>query len=279
MALKGHYLVPRDMKLRKILPQTTPGGTTIPNGVNPQAVDALDVTFLSGTPGAAPGFTDLTGPEQTLFDADLRKLAYMNALERDLSQIYLRKRDTFLYAAAIAKAQLTGRSFGGLLQASGYNMQMIRPATILSNLTAADGGGAGSTTILNWKRAFTATGWQALFGSNSAGDPVSLGVTGSATTARTTYQRVVICAPYILSTGATPLVVEIKPFIQNTSYPVYPVHWQKLSDIHIFEMPGALLGLLNQNFSIEGNVETTGDDEPQLTGLQYVTQDYAVLET
>ncbi|MGI0080511.1 MAG: hypothetical protein ACRECH_12915, partial [Nitrososphaerales archaeon] len=235
--------------------QTLAGGVTIPDGVNPTAFESGDVIFLSGTPGSAPGFTDLTGPEISLFDSDLRKLAFQWSLERDLSQLYLRKRDGYLYAAAISKSQLTNRTFGGLLKGSGFNMQAIRPITILSSVSVADGGGGG-VAVLNWKRTFSATGWQALFGSNKNADPVSLGVTGNSTTAITTYQRVVIAAPYILSVGTSPLVVEVKAFVQTTSYAVYPVHWLALSDIHVFELPGILLGLLNQQFSIEANIQT-----------------------
>ena len=254
------------------------GGTQIPNGVNPNAWTSGDITFLSGTPGAPPSFIDLDDNEIALFDADLRKLAYMIALERDLSSLLLSQRDGFLFAAAIAKSQLTGRAFGGLLKGSGFNMQMIRPITILSNVGAADGGG-GATSVLNWKRTFNSTGWQALFGSNANSDPVSLGVTGTSTTAKTTYNRVVIAAPYLLSTGTSPRFVEVKFFVQQTNYPVYPLHWLKMSDIYVARFPGILLGLLNQQFSIEADIATTGDDEPQLFGIQYVTNDYAVLET
>ncbi len=98
------------------------GGISIPNGVNPNAWTSGDITFLSGTPGAPPSFIDLTDDEISLFDADLRKLAYMIALERDLSSLLLSQRDSFLFAAAIAKSQLTGRAFGGLLKGSGFNM-------------------------------------------------------------------------------------------------------------------------------------------------------------
>jgi hypothetical protein len=255
------------------------GGISIPNGVNPNAWTSGDITFLSGTPGAPPSFIDLTEEEISLFDADLRKLSYMVSLERDLSALLLSQRDAFLFAASIAKSQLTGRAFGGLLKGSGFNMQMIRPVTILSNVGAADGGGGGGTSVLNWKRTFNSTGWQALFGSNANSDPVSLGVTGTSTTAKTTYNRVVIAVPYLISTGASPKFVEVKFFVQQTNYPVYPLHWLKMSDLYVARFPGILLGLLNQQFSIEANIGTTGDDEPQLFGLQFVTNDYAVLET
>jgi hypothetical protein len=257
---------------------TTASGATfqIPDGVSKAAFESGQISFLSGTPGAAPAFEDLTSDEIGLFDADLRKLAYVIALQRDLSEMLLSQRDAFLYAASVAKKQLN-LAFGGLLKGGGFNMQEIRSGTILSNLAVADGGGAGTTTILNWKRTFSTTGWQALFGSQT--DPVSLGTTGSSTTIRTTFKRVVIAAPYIISTGTSPLFAEIKAFVQQTKYPVYPVTVLKLSDMFVAKLPGLLLGLLDTTFAIEANIETTGDDEPQLYGIQFVTSDYANLET
>ena len=63
------------------------------------------------------------------------------------------------------------------------------------------------------------------------------------------------------------------------AYPVLPLTWLKLTDIFLARLPGILLALVNDNFSVEANIETTGDDTPILFGLQFVTNDYAVLET
>jgi len=259
------------------MPQQLSSGAVIPNGVNPAAWISGDIQFLSGTPGSPPAFTDLTKTEQDLFDADLRRIAYMTALERDLSALLLAARDGLLYAASIAKNQLPKTAFGGLLGAGGFNMQLIRATTILANVKVSDGGG-GAVFVPAWFRNFATTGWQALFGSNANSDPVSLGVTGSATSTVTTYQRVVIAAPYILSVGTTPKFAEVKAFVKTVAYPVYPLTWMPLTDIFLARLPGVLLALVNDNFSVEANITTTGDDSPQLFGLQYVTNDYAVLE-
>ncbi len=255
--------------------QTLPNGVQIPDGVNPAAVQNREISFLSGRT-QIPGFIDLNASEISLFDADLKRLASQTSLQRDLSSLLLSQRDAFLFAASIAKAQFKGLAFGGLLNGGGYNMQLIRPITILSNVPVAQGGGGG-TAVLNWARNFTTTGWQALFGNDS--NQVSLGVTGSSTTAVTTYSRVMIAAPYILSTGASPKFVEIRPRVLNTGYPVYPLHWLKMTNLFVAKLPGILLALPNDFFDIEANIETTGADEPQLFGLQFVTSDYAVLET
>jgi hypothetical protein len=156
------------------------------------------------------------------------------------------------------------------------NMQMIRPVTVLSNVPASLGGGGG-TAVLSWKRYFSSTGWQALFGNQAS--PVSLGVSGSGTTATTTYERVMLVAPYLLSTGPTPRVAEIKPFVGQVSYPVFPIAWQKITDLYVARLPGVLMVEKNGQFAIEANITSVGMDEIALFGIQYVTSDYAVLES
>src|SRR5579875_4028906 len=106
--------------------QTLPNGVQIPVGVNPAAVQNREISFLSGRT-QIPGFIDLNASEISLFDADLKRLAFQTSLQRDLSSLLLSQRDAFLFAASIAKAQFKGRAFGGLLNGGGYNMQLIRP--------------------------------------------------------------------------------------------------------------------------------------------------------
>src|SRR5579875_1629676 len=141
--------------------QTLPNGVQIPDGVNPAAVQNREISFLSGRT-QIPGFIDLNASEISLFDADLKRLAFQTSLPRALSSLLLSEWDAFLFEASIAKAQFKGLAFGGLLKGGGYNMQLIRPITILSNVPVAQGGGGG-TAVLNWASNFTTTGWQALF--------------------------------------------------------------------------------------------------------------------
>lgn len=253
----------------------TAGNVTIPDGVNVAAFEAGDISFLSGR-SQIPGFIDLSRTEQAIFDSDLRRLASQTSLQRNLSELLLSQRDAFLFAASIAKAGFKNLTFGGLLGGGGFNMQLVRPITILSSVPVAQGGGGG-TAVNTWARTFSTTGWQALFGNDS--NQVGLGVTGSSTTAVTTYSRVMLAVPYILSTGASPKYAEIRPRVLQTTYPVYPLAWQKMTDLFIAKLPGVLLTLPNENFDIEANIIATGDDEPQLFGVQFVTNDYAVLET
>ena len=208
-------------------------------GVNSQAFLNGDINFLSGRT-EIPGFTDLSPREIAIFDADLRRLAFMISLERDLSNLMLSQRDAYLFAASIAKAQFKNLTFGGLLGGGGFNMQILRPTTILGNVPVTiQTNGGGGAFVGTWKTTYVATGWQAIFGSDST--QVSLGNTGPATTTTTTYSRVMICVPYLLSTGASPKVVEIRVKSLQTTYPTYVLHWMTMTDLFIAKLPGQLL--------------------------------------
>src|SRR5579875_3264622 len=106
--------------------QTLPNGVQIPDGVNPAAVQNREISFLSGRT-QIPAFIDLNASEISLFDADLKRLAFHTSLQRDLTSLLLARMDAFLCAASIAKAQFKGLAVGGLLNGGGNNMQMIRP--------------------------------------------------------------------------------------------------------------------------------------------------------
>ena len=220
-------------------------------------------------------YENLDPDEIALFDKELRKLAYMTSLQRDLSSILLSERDTFLVVASIAKKQF-GVPFRGLNGQGGYNMQLIRPVTVLSNIPANLGGGGGTTPILTWKRYFSSTGWQALFGTPQ--NPVNLGVSGNGNSAMTTYKRVIQVIPYLLSTGPSPRVQEIQVSVLQTTYPVYPISWLKLSDVYLAKLNGTIFVNLNGTWSIQANIGSVGMDEVIPFGLQFVTSDYAVLQ-
>src|SRR5579875_3767920 len=123
--------------------QTLPNGVQIPDVVNPAAVQNKEISFVSGMT-LIPGFIALNAIEISLFDADLKRLAFQTSLQRDLSSLLLSKGGAFRFAASIAKAQFEVLAFGGLLNGGGYNIQLIRPITILSNVPVAQGGGGGA---------------------------------------------------------------------------------------------------------------------------------------
>lgn len=244
----------------------------VPNGVNKAAADEL--SLMTGNINSI-AYEDLTDSEISAFDISLRNMAYMAALQRDLTSILLEQRDLFLIVASMAKKAF-GTPFKGLIGQGGFNIQLVRPVTILSNIPVELGGGGGSP-VLTWKRYFNQTGWQALFGNPS--NPVNLGVSGNGNSAMTTYKRVITVIPYLLSTGPSPRVQEIQAAVLQTLYPVYPVSWLKLSDIYLAKLPGAILVNQNGTFSIQANIGSVGMDEVIPFGIQYVTSDYAVLQS
>ncbi|MGC8773465.1 MAG: hypothetical protein ACP5RJ_08435, partial [Conexivisphaera sp.] len=59
----------------------------------------------------------------------------------------------------------------------------------------------------------------------------------------------------------------------------FPIAWQKITDLYVARLPGVLMVEKNGQFAIEANITSVGMDEIALFGIQYVTSDYAVLES
>jgi len=250
--------------------QKTPKGSNIPNGVNAVNFDAGFVNFLSGI-STPMDFSDLSELEINTFDRDLGVLARMYALERALSDLLTIKRDAFLFAASVAKKQF-GLQFGGLL-GGGFNMQLIRAGTIRAQGTTP----SAANRLAYWDQNFGSVGWTGIFGTSAI--KYTIGTTGSATTYVTTYSRVLFCAPYLLETYASPRVDEARISVISTDYPVFPISWLPITDLFVAELPASLFVSMNQSFAVEGNIRAAGQCAPQLFGLQFVTHDYAILET
>jgi hypothetical protein len=216
-----------------------------------------------------PQTADLDSDELQQFDLALQSIADIVAIQSDttLANIILNERDAYLYAASIAKQQFNGATFGGLLGNSGFNMQTIRAATILTQNAA--------TPVYSWARNFTALGWQGLFGSHS--QPLTIGTTGNATYVGTTYKRVMFVATHILDDVPFKFD-EIQVGVNKITYPVMPVAINKISNVYLAKLPAPMLVILNGQFYVDGNIQYLGQSNPRLLGMQFVTSDYATLE-
>lgn len=235
---------------------------------NPNGVSATyNPVFLSG--GQMPQTADLDSDELQQFDLALQSIADIVAIQSDttLANIILNERDAYLYAASIAKQQFNGATFGGLLGNSGFNMQTIRAATILTQ--------NATTPVYSWARNFTTLGWQGLFGSHSS--PLTIGTTGNATYVGTTYKRVMFVATHILDDVPFKFD-EIQVGVNKITYPVMPVAINKISNVYLAKLPAPMLVILNGQFYVDGNIQYLGQSNPRLLGMQYVTSDYATLE-
>jgi hypothetical protein len=233
-----------------------------PNGVS----STYDPIFISG--GAMLAYENLSSNELTQFDIALKYATtiYDRYGTEPLSSILNEFKDPFLYVASIAKKYFA-TTFGGILSNSGFNMQPIRAATLLSQ-------GAASP-VYNWGRNFTTLGWQSLFGSDSS--PFSLGTTGNGTAVTTTYKRVMIVAPVIIDL-VPPKYDEIRVGISTVKYPVMPVTYTKVGNVYVTRFPAPLLLPADSQFFVEANIQELGSGSPRLAGFQFVTSDYAALK-
>ena len=238
------------------------------NNALPAGVSANYVPqFISG--GQEPSYMDLTPGEIQLFNSALAATAEIVTYDSDtaLANLILKERDNYLFAAAVAKQQFNGKTFGGLLGQTGFNIQAIRAATILTQ--------ASASAVYPWDQNFTTKGWQALFGSQAS--PFTVGTTGTATYIGTTYQRVMFLATHLIDTVPFKFE-EIRLGVSKISYPVQVLHVNKISNVYVAKLAAPLLVTINQQFFIEANVQYLGGDVPALFGMQYVTSDYAVIE-
>lgn len=224
--------------------QGIPFGVTAPKAVS----------FIAGT-GTELAFTDLTAEELDVFDLDLIKLSKYFSQSRDLQNLFLEDRDTYLWAAAIAKKQLA-KGFGGTVAGSGeFGMQWIRARTIL-------------TTANSWQQSYSAAGWNDIFGSSSS--PVNL----SATTYLNPQNRVLIVFPKLYN-ESVPKIREVWLHVGPTDYPIWPIAFQSLGDLYVAGLPAAPLIVKNGKFYMRGNVLGIGVvDSIAPLGLAFADGEY-----
>lgn len=203
--------------------QTTPLGVRNP----------ASVSFLAG--GGAQDWDNLSPDELAIFDRDLTALSDYFSLARDLKTIFLEDRDSYLWAASIAKKQL-GTNFGGAAPASGqFGMQLIRPKTVLGTN--------------DWLQSYSNAGWQNVFG--SSGSPVDLSSTS--TTYGNPQNRVLMIIANLYST-TIPKIREVWFHIGSTDYAIWPIEFRNTSDAWIAGLPAMPLITKNGKFYMRGNV-------------------------
>lgn len=233
-------------------------------GVPLGVLNAGSVSFIAGT-GAQLDFDNLTPDELNTFDRDLVDLADYFSLSRDLKNVFLESRDDFLWAAAIAKKQLQV-GFGGAIPGSGqFGMQLIRAKTVLSTTTAA---------ALDWMQAYTAAGWNNVFGSSTT--PVDLSSTN------TTYignpQNRVLMTITDLYCTTIPKVREVWFHIGATDYPIWPIEFRSIGDLYVAGLPATPLITKNGKFYMRGNIGTPTNavDGTAILGLTFALAEFMV---
>ncbi|MEM2905007.1 MAG: hypothetical protein QW587_04630 [Candidatus Bathyarchaeia archaeon] len=189
--------------------------------------DPGSISWAAGNEDLA--FENLTPGELRIFDRDLVKIGKAYSLSRDLLSVFLEDRDTYLYAAAIAKKQLNA-GFGGANAGSGkIAMSAIRPVTILG--------------AANWFQTFATAGWNNLWG--SSGSPVDLGSTSS--TYLNPQNRVVLVIPKIID-YCVPKCLEMYAVVGPTTYPIHSIGFISAGDLFVANLPYSIFVGKNGKF-------------------------------
>jgi hypothetical protein len=224
----------------------------------PQGVRNIpSIHFLSG--GGSLDFSDLTPEEIVVFDRDLNALSDYFSLNRDLKSIFLEDRDSYLWAASIAKKQL-GTNFGGATPSSGqFGMQLIRSRSVL---------GAN-----DWLQSYSAAGWTNVYGTSSA--PVDLSTTS--TTYLNPQNRTLMVIANLYS-STLPKIREVWFHIGATDYSIWPIEFRTLSDAWIAGLPAMPLIAKNGKFYMRGNVGSSIGvvDGTAPLGLTFAAAEYMV---
>jgi len=189
--------------------------------------------------GIELAFENLTAEEIAVFDRDLAKMSGYFSQSRDLQNLFLEDRDTYLYCASIAKKQL-GTGFGGVTPGSGQiGMQLIRSKLILG--------------AANWLQTISAAGWNNIFGSSSS--PVDLSSTSS--TYGNPQNRCVLCIPKLMDICA-PKITEAWFNVGPTQYPIFPIGLFSVADLFVAKIPAAVYVGKNGRFYMRGNIIGNG---------------------
>ena len=211
-------------------------------------------------------------PDETrLFDYDFDLLARsLQSLSRDLSEIFLSKKEDYLYMAQVAKAQL-GESleFQGLgaTAAGQLGMQLIRAITVRNS------GITSGTPVMNWIQTYTSTGWTTLFNLSLA----QTGISGSSAT--NLQNRVMLAFDSVIDPTVSPKIAEYDFKVGSVQYGVQSLAWMPLSNLFYGQLFGMIAVIKNGTFTMRGNVQpSTGQDNLQLLGLTFATGDYLTYE-
>jgi len=175
----------------------------------------------------------------------------------------------YLAAAGMAKAEFKGATFGGLMQNTGFNMQFIRAVTVMTQNK--------TTEVNSWSQEYNTLGWQAMFG--SVDNPFSTGIDNSLgpNSAAYTINKVTLFVTHLLSQHP-PKGDELQIGIGTKKYNVFPITYERISDVYVAPLPAPIFLPLNSTYYFLANIRRLGIDTTQLLGVQYVQSSYASLQ-
>lgn len=214
---------------------------------------------------------NLDAKEMSAFDEafDAVSTVYDSFGTSPLSGILKPYKSLYEAAAGMAKAEFKGATFGGLMQNTGFNMQFIRAVTVMTQNNTSE--------INSWSQEYTTLGWQAMFG--SIDNPFSTGIENSLgpNSAAYTNNNVTLFVTHLLSQHP-PKMDEIQIGIGTKKYNVYPITFERISNIYVAPLPAPVFLPVNSTYYFLANIRRLGIDTTQLLGVQYVKSSYASLQ-
>jgi len=200
--------------------------------------------------------TGLTSEEETLLEKELSELARVYKLEQDMSRLLLEDLDVIKLGAQIAKGVMDEKPFGGVYATEGqFGFRLIIPQSIIFK---------DKTYLTTWKKTYTSTGWQNLFGTST--NPIKMPTQEG-------YRRVLVITK-LVNHHPVPKLDGIKIHMGRTEYNTYFINqYAKFSELKVAELPGYILFYPGVEGYIRGHVDegiaTPANDEPALFGVEF----------
>ena len=204
------------------------------------------------------------GPEESqIWDAEFVELtsAFSDDQQGErIRAVFERSRNLIRGAAAIAKAEFRGSSFGGIDTQGGFGWQLLRPQHLRRLTTDA---GVVNT---DWKRTVAAPGWNYYVGTATAFNQIN--------------RRALVILLGIVNHDPSPKSVAMQLQIAGITYPVWDYYnAMKLEGgIRTWSFPKPKVIPALEQLKIQLFDHATGSDEPEILGVTYAEAGYLQLQ-
>lgn len=205
----------------------------------------------------------LDSKEGQIWEAEFVELTSAFALDQQgerIRAIFERSRSLIQGAAAIAKAEFRGSSFGGVDAQGGFGWQLLRPQH-LRRLTTDAG-----VTDTDWKRTIAIPGWNYYIGTATAFNQIS--------------RRALVVLLGLINHDPSPKSVAMQLQIAGITYPIWdmyePMKLEGGTRILSFPKPKVIPPL--EQLKVQLFDHAAGSDEPQILGITYAESGYLQLQ-
>lgn len=185
-----------------------------------------------------------------------------------LSDVLAGYKALYQTAVGMAKSAFKGAAFGGANFNLGFNMQEIRAVTMRTQSSAS--------LVYDFDQNISATGWAALFGSQSAPFNTGINSTLGPQSPAYTNNNVFTFITHLYSISP-PLFNEFQFGIGTTTYAVQVARFKQVSDVYITQLANPIVLPLNTNWWMMANFRRLGTESTAPLGTALVTSAYAAL--